>query len=252
MLDKLRYKLHRWQRTRPKKKKSWFSRSKKTLRWVIRTSLILLALDIFYLMHIWPDWQAFQQGNVKKSNFIKGYQQQRNINKALPKLSWKPVKLNRIPDYLRRAVIIGEDARFYSHNGFDINAFRDAMNYNIENKRFKYGGSTLSQQTVKNMFFSGSRSPLRKWHELIFTIGMEFNVSKDRILETYLNIAEFGKGIYGVDAAARSYWNIPVSALSTRQTIELAATLPSPVKHNPQTRSKTFLRRVQKISVYMY
>ena len=153
---------------------------------------------------------------------------------------------------MRHAVIVAEDARFYSHNGFDVFAFQEAMQSNLEKGRFKYGGSTISQQTVKNMFFNSSRNPLRKWHELIFTIGMEFNVSKDRIIETYLNVAEFGKGIYGVEAAARSYWNIPVNRLTTQQAIELAATLPSPVKHNPHTRTRTFLRRIKKISAYMY
>ena len=101
------------------------------------------------------------------------------------------------------------------------------------------------------MFFSGSRDPLRKWHELIFTISMEFNVNKHRILETYLNIAELGNGIYGVEAASQYYWNISANALSRRQAIELAASLPSPKKHNPLTQTRQFLHRVKKIEIYM-
>ena len=250
MLSTLKYK---WRRFKRKNQPSpWFSRSRKVLLWSFRALLLFLVIDTFYLFHIWPDWQSFNKGTIKKSNFIKNYQVQYRQQNNLPPLYWRPVTLNNIPHRLRHAVIVAEDARFYSHNGFDVFAFQEAMQSNLEKGRFKYGGSTISQQTVKNMFFNSSRNPLRKWHELIFTIGMEFNDSKDRIIETYLNVAEFGKGIYGVEAAARSYWNIPVNRLTTQQAIELAATLPSPVKHNPHTRTRTFLRRIKKISAYMY
>jgi monofunctional biosynthetic peptidoglycan transglycosylase len=121
------------------------------------------------------------------------------------------------------------------------------MEYNFSKKRLIFGGSTISQQTVKNVFLSPSRNPLRKWHELLLTIGMERNLSKQRVLEHYLNLAEFGRGIYGVDAAARYYWGKPASRLTDRQAIELAATLPSPVKNNPKTRTRSFENRVKKI-----
>lgn len=149
-----------------------------------------------------------------------------------------------------RAIIVAEDARFYSHSGIDMEALKAAMEYNLSEKRFIYGGSTISQQTVKNIFLSPSRNPLRKWHELLLTIGMERKLSKKRILELYLNVAEFGRGIYGVEAAARYYWGISAARLSARQSIQLAATLPSPVTHNPDTRTKIFNKRVRKISRY--
>lgn len=217
------------------------------VRWGIRVGLVLLALDIFYLIHIWPDWQQFNQAPIAKSRFIQGYETRRQADKSLPALRWRPVPLSRIPKKVQRAVIVAEDARFYTHNGFDVIAFREAMDYNLQRRKMKYGASTLSQQTVKNMFFSASRNPLRKWHELIFTVGMEFNVSKKRILETYLNIAEFGKGIYGVEAAAQHYWGRNVSNLNHWQAAQLAATLPSPVKHNPATRTKVFMQRAQRV-----
>ncbi len=220
-------------------------------RWGWRIGLVLLALDVFYLVHIWPDWNDFSHGTVNRSRFIDNYLKKRELSPDLPRLRWSPVPLEYIPPHMQRAVIIGEDSRFYWHNGFDLIAFRKAMDYNLENLELKYGASTLSQQTVKNMFLSGSRNPLRKWHELVLTIGMEFNVSKDRILETYLNVAEFGRGIYGVEAAAHHYWGIPVSRLSLRQAAELAASLPSPRKHNPGTRTRRFLRRTGKILFYL-
>jgi monofunctional biosynthetic peptidoglycan transglycosylase len=148
-------------------------------------------------------------------------------------------------------VIAAEDARFYSHNGFDLIAFKEAMDTNLELMRFKYGASTISQQTIKNLFFTSSRNPLRKWHELLLTIGMEFNLEKDRILETYLNVAEFGEGIYGVQAASLYYFKVPVYSLTEEQAAELAATLPSPAKHNPHTRTRRFLKRTQRIYHWM-
>ncbi len=114
-----------------------------------------------------------------------------------------------------------------------------------------YGGSTISQQTAKNLFLSASRNPLRKWHELLLTLGMEYHLSKDRILELYLNIAEFGPGIYGVEAAARHYWGVPAQHLTRSQAAQIAATLPSPKKHNPATRSARFLAHTNKIIRWM-
>jgi len=122
------------------------------------------------------------------------------------------------------------------------------MHYNLDRGRLVYGGSTISQQTAKNLFLSPSRNPLRKWHELVLTLAMEHYLSKRRIMEYYLNVAQFGHGLFGVDAAARRYWGIPASRLSRRQAIELAASLPSPATTNPSARTKTFLNRVNKIS----
>jgi len=149
-----------------------------------------------------------------------------------------------------RASIVAEDSRFYSHSGIDMEALQAAMEYNLSEKRFVYGGSTISQQTVKNIFLSASRNPLRKWHELLLTVGMERNLTKKRILELYLNVVELGRGIYGVEAAARYYWGISASSLSVKQAIQLAATLPSPVTHNPGSRTRVFKNRVAKISRY--
>ena len=165
-------------------------------------------------------------------------------------MRWQPVPINRIPRHLVRAVIVAEDARFYEHDGVDLEALKDAMQTNLSQKRLAYGGSTLSQQTVKNLFLSPSRNPVRKWHELVITYAMERNLSKRRILEIYLNVAEFGRGIYGVGAAAEYYWDVPVSRITARESIELAATLPSPVRNNPRSNTRSFRNRVAKIRRY--
>ncbi len=220
------------------------------LRWSWRLLPILIMMDVGYLVGIWPNWELYSEGPIHRSSFISSYEFEQYRHEDWPKLRWNPVSIKAIPKSMVRAVIVAEDARFYEHEGIDVEALKEAMEYNLSEKRLVYGGSTISQQTVKNVFLSPSRNPLRKWHELLLTIGMERNLSKKRILEHYLNVAEFGRGIYGVDAAARYYWGVPVSRLTSRQAIELAATLPSPVNNNPKTRTKSFHRRVKKIRRY--
>lgn len=242
----------RWQRRRKLKQlRRKGSRFWKTVRWGWRIALLLFVIDVFYIMLIWPDWDEFKQGAIPKSRFIRDYETQMKQQLYRGGLNWQPVPLNRIPRHLPRAVIAAEDARFYYHNGFDIIAFTEAMDTNLELMQFKYGASTISQQTIKNLFLTSSRNPLRKWHELILTLGMEWNLDKNRILETYLNIAEFGEGIYGVEAAAKHYYGIPAIALTEKQSAELAASLPSPVKHNPQTRTQRFIKRARRIYRWM-
>jgi monofunctional biosynthetic peptidoglycan transglycosylase len=247
----LPYPLKRKFRRSRQRRHSLFYRWWRRLRWAGFILLILLAGDIFYLSIHWPDWNAIERGAVPKSAFIQQYQQRRQHDHELPALQWQPVARRYIPRHLKRAVIAAEDARFYQHNGFDLLAFQTAMSRNLEIQEFKYGASTISQQTIKNLYLSQSRSPLRKWHELVMTVAMELNLSKERILELYLNIAEFGEGIYGVEAAAEHYWHIPVSSLQPWQSAQLAACLPSPLKHNPTTATRQFYRRAHKIYGFM-
>ena len=207
-------------------------------------------MDTGYLIGIWPDWKIYAEGPVQQSNFIRNYISERYHNNKWPPLNWQPISINEIPKHMIRALIVAEDARFYSHSGIDTDALKEVMEYNLSKNRFVFGGSTISQQTIKNIFLSPSRNPLRKWHEFVLTIGMEQNLSKQRILELYLNIAEFGRGVYGVDAAARYYWGISAEQLSVMQSIQLAATLPAPVNHNPNTSTNFFLKRVKKIGRY--
>lgn len=223
---------------------------KRGFRWGWKILLLIFIMDTGYLIGIWPDWKIYAEGPVQQSNFIRNYISQHYHHRDWPRLHWQPVSINKIPKHMIRALIVAEDARFYSHGGIDTDALQEVMEYNLSKKRFIYGGSTISQQTIKNIFLSPSRNPLRKWHEFVLTIGMERNLSKKRILALYLNIVEFGRGVYGVNAAAQYYWGIPASKLSVNQAVQLAATLPAPVKHNPNTRTKFFLKRVKKIGRY--
>jgi len=236
-------------RRRRRRKKS--SKLKRAIVWGIRIAVLTVVLDIFYLTMIWPTWPDYESGDLKSTAFIDHYQAKRKKNKSLPKLKWQQVEWLDIPRQMKQALIVAEDGRFYEHKGFDMEAFKEAMTYNLETLDFKYGASTISQQTVKNLFLSSSRNPLRKINELVLTLAMEEELPKLRILEIYMNVAEFGQGVYGVAAAAQHYYGVNISRINRRQAAELAATLPSPRKHNPSTRSKRFLRRAKKIYKYM-
>lgn len=218
-------------------------------RFARRAVLVLVFFgiaDAIYLVTLWPDWSRLAKGGIPRSNFIARYEQER-IEKHWPQLAWQPVALGTLPRHVVRAVIVAEDSSFYTHSGLDLAAVRDAWEYNWARGRLAFGASTISQQTAKNLFLSPARTPVRKWHELVLTAGLETHLSKSRILEIYLNVAEFGRGIYGVEAAARAYWGIPATQLSIAQAAELAATLPGPVKHNPATRTRYFERHSKKI-----
>ncbi len=228
------------------RRKGLFARLRRSLRWALRIALVALVIDLIYVASIWPDWRQIARGPIPKSSFMHVYQE-KQLENQWPALQWQPVALDTLPRHLQRAAIIAEDSRFYDHSGFDLIAIREALDYNLEQGRFVFGASTITQQTVKNLYLSPSRDPLRKWHEIFLTWGIEHNLRKSRILEIYLNIAEFGRGIYGVQAAARHYYGIDAARLSLRQSAELAATLPSPIKNNPATHGEAFERRFDRI-----
>jgi monofunctional biosynthetic peptidoglycan transglycosylase len=133
------------------------------------------------------------------------------------------------PKALRDAVIAAEDQKFFTHHGFDFEAIEKALAHNQKSKR-KRGASTITQQVAKNLFLWPSRSYLRKGLEVTFTVLLELGWPKDRILEVYLNIAEFGPGVYGVEAAARKFFDRSAQELSPAQSARLAAVLPNPRK----------------------
>lgn len=221
-----------------REKKRWRS----WLRRIAGLLLLALALDAAWIRWNWPDWNKVARGPVPASRFMRDWERASG-----KRAKWRPVTMSSLPPALLRAVTIAEDSRFWGHSGFDVEALREAWSQNVYRGRVAFGGSTISQQTAKNLFLTPSRTPLRKWHEAVFTWGLERHVPKKRILEIYLNDAEMGPGIFGVEAAAQTYYSIPASAMSDTQAIEIAATLPSPRKHNPATRTKAWTRRVAKI-----
>ena len=141
------------------------------------------------------------------------------------------VAYERISPHLKRAVVAAEDARFLDHEGFDWEAIAQAHTKNERRGRIVAGASTISQQVAKNLFLSGERSWLRKAQEALITWMIEASLSKRRILELYLNYAEWGEGVFGAEAAAQHHFGVPASALSAEQSAYLAAILPSPRRY---------------------
>ncbi|NPV05949.1 MAG: monofunctional biosynthetic peptidoglycan transglycosylase [Syntrophaceae bacterium] len=155
------------------------------------------------------------------------------------------VSLPDISPYAVKAVLIAEDDKFFAHEGFDFEAMQKAIEKDIKLGRLKYGGSTISQQLAKNLFLSPSKNPLRKLKEAILTWRIENNLSKRRILEIYLNVAEWGDGIFGIEAASRHYFGKSAADLSPMEAARLAVVLPNPLKLNPAGTSKYVEKRAE-------
>jgi monofunctional biosynthetic peptidoglycan transglycosylase len=158
---------------------------------------------------------------------------------------WRP--MSRISPALAQAVIAGEDARFCRHHGFEFEAMRKALANNERRPTRLRGGSTISQQTAKNIFLWPDRSYVRKGLEAYFTVLIEALWGKRRILEVYLNVAEWGPGTYGAEAASRRYFNVPADKLSRTQAARLAAVLPSPQRYRAVRPGPYVARRSRRI-----
>ena len=143
------------------------------------------------------------------------------------------VSLARVPKHVRKAVLIAEDARFYSHAGIDWHEVGKSFETNWEKGRIVRGGSTITQQLAKNLYLSTARDPIRKFKELLIAWMLEATLSKKRILELYLNIIEWGRGIFGIESAAQRYFHKSASQLTREQAARLAAVIPSPLRRNP-------------------
>lgn len=153
------------------------------------------------------------------------------------------VTLDQISPHLRQAVLIGEDAAFYQHGGVDWVELGDALRDTVEHGESLRGASTITQQLAKNLYLSPARNPYRKLEELLITRRLEAVLSKRRILELYLNVVEWGDGIWGVEAAAQSYFNESAADLSEEQSALLAAALMNPRRYNPGHPNAALLAR---------
>ena len=152
--------------------------------------------------------------------------------------------LSRISSHLQRAVIVAEDASFFQHHGFDWEGIRDAASRNWERGESHRGGSTITQQLAKNLYLSPKKNYMRKIHEAIITRALEKHLTKRRILELYLNVVEWGRGVYGAEAAARHHFGKSAQDLDPAEAALLAAMLPSPRRYDP-LRATPFLTKRQ-------
>ncbi|MCI0706490.1 MAG: monofunctional biosynthetic peptidoglycan transglycosylase [Ignavibacteriae bacterium] len=164
-----------------------------------------------------------------------------NGRKFKKRQTWVP--FNRIPSHAVQAVVVAEDGTFWSHDGFDWFEFRESFWKNIKEFRFSRGASTITQQLVKNLYLSPSKNPVRKLKEWILTWKMENTLSKSRILEIYLNVIEWGDGIYGIEAASQQYFGKSASELTREEGARLAAVIPSPKRYRADSDSRAVVRR---------
>jgi monofunctional biosynthetic peptidoglycan transglycosylase len=153
---------------------------------------------------------------------------------------WTPYAA--ISPHMKRAVLVAEDINFFSHHGFDWGEIKSALEESLGDRETARGASTISQQLVKNLWLSPGRSPLRKAKEAILTWQVERTLAKRRILELYLNVVEFGPGIYGVGRAAQTYFGKPAADLGEAEAALLAASLPRPRSWHPGSRSSAYQR----------
>jgi monofunctional biosynthetic peptidoglycan transglycosylase len=181
----------------------------------------------------WPDVAALATANPETTAFIERGRRQEY------ELQWHWVPLDRISPEVQRAVVVAEDITFFSHQGFDRDEIAAALREAIRGDRIR-GASTITQQLAKNLWLSPSRSPIRKIRELILTRQLERHLGKLRILEIYLNVVELGPGLFGVEAAARRYFDVPAAELDTVQAAELAASLPRPKSWHPGVESTRY------------
>lgn len=231
-----------------------------------------IAVWLLFEVITFPSISALRSDNPTTTSFIENRLQEAAAEGREPRkfMLWTPIE--QISPNLQRAVIAGEDARFFEHNGFDWEAIQKAWDEAVkEGEReakaegdfdpnswiptmpsFKRGASTITQQLAKNLFLSEDRNFLRKGREAVYTYFLERNLSKKRILEIYLNVIEWGDGVYGAEAAARTYFNKSASNLTRDEAAFLAAMVPSPLNvFNPQKNRKRVVRRQRVLMKYM-
>jgi monofunctional biosynthetic peptidoglycan transglycosylase len=195
----------------------------------------------------WPDVAALRTANPRTTAFIERYREQRREAGQSEAVAWTWVPWESISPNLKRAVVSAEDMEFFNHHGFSTSEMRAALREAWEEHDAPRGASTITQQLAKNLWLSPSRNPLRKVREAVLTWQLEHHLSKRRILELYLNVVEFGPGIYGAAAAAEHYFGKPPGQLTEREAAELAASLPRPSRWHPVVGSPAYERYVEEI-----
>jgi monofunctional biosynthetic peptidoglycan transglycosylase len=226
-----------------RRRSRFFAFVAKALAYTLGAALLMvIGVQLWFASHI-VYWSSY---NPSSTAFMDRY-----LEKPGAKIRHTWVPYSRISEHLKRAVVAAEDAKFLDHEGFDWEAIQKARQKNEEQGRVVAGASTITQQLSKNLFLSGSRSWLRKAQEAAITWMMERTLSKRRILEIYLNVAEWGEGVFGAEAAARYHFGVPASTLNPEQGAYLAAILPSPRKYDRGRETPYIRGRMATISARM-
>ena len=214
-----------------------------------RAILALLAAGFGCAAFIYltlPDVRTLRTSNPPTTAFIDLRAREARARGEEPRRIQRWIDYARISPHLKRAVLVTEDSRFWTHEGIDFDELKESMEVNFERMEFARGGSTITQQLAKNLYLSPSKNPLRKLRELLIARQLEAELPKQRILELYLNVIEWGDGIYGAEAAARTYFHKSAADVSPAEAALLAAAISSPRAMNP-ARPTARLRRRQEM-----
>ena len=220
-------------------------------RLIARALLALLLLVLLYQLWIFLHICWWNSHNPTSTAFMReqlAVLQEKNPEAEL-QYRWRDYR--RISTHLKRAVIASEDAKFVQHDGFDWDGIQNALEKNLEKGRVVAGGSTISQQLAKNLFLSTRRTPWRKMQEVVITVMLEAMMSKRRILEIYLNVIEWGNGVFGAEAASRHYFGTGAQGLSAYQAAKLAAMIPNPRFYDKHRSTRYLSRRTGTIQARM-
>jgi monofunctional biosynthetic peptidoglycan transglycosylase len=225
-------------------------RSSRSIRKKIAKAFALLAVIAFsYVAYVYltlPDVRPLARENPRTTAFMeirKAEARREGREKFAIRQQW--ISYQRISPSLRRAVIVTEDAAFFDHDGIDIDEIKASLEKNWEEGQFLRGGSTITQQLAKNLYLSESRNPMRKVTELLIARRLEAALTKRRIFEIYLNVIEWGDGIFGCEAASRAYFRKSCASLDVPEAALLAGAIINPRVHSPANPTRRLLRRQQ-------
>lgn len=223
---------------------------RKVVRRLRRGSAVLAAAGVAYAAYIYltlPDVRYLARTNPDTTAFIELRSREARQKGQQPRRVQRWVPYNRISPQLTRAVLVAEDGKFWQHEGVDFEQLKESMEVNLERMEFARGASTITQQLAKNLYLSPSKNPIRKVREMLIARRLEASLSKQRILELYLNVIEWGDGIYGAEAAARSHFGKSAAELAADEGALLAGALVNPRLLNPGRPTARLRRRQQLI-----
>jgi monofunctional biosynthetic peptidoglycan transglycosylase len=219
---------------------------------VLRGILLVITLFVAYQLWLFAHVCWWIDHNPETSAFMETQLEVLQSKNPDAELKHRWVAYNQISPNLKKALITSEDAKFLDHEGFDWEGMQTAWEKNLKKGKIVAGGSTISQQLAKNLFLSGRKTPWRKLEEAAITIMMEQMMSKRRIFEIYLNVIEWGNGVFGAEAAARHYYRKSARNLSVGESAKLAAMVPNPRYYDKHRSDRRLLRKTRIIQRRMY
>jgi len=225
------------------------ARKRSITRTIVRALILVPALGFALLAYVYltlPDVRPLEKTNPKTTAFMELRKAEaRDDGRTRFSIRQQWVPYGRISPMLKRAVIVTEDAAFFDHDGIDLDEIKASLEKNWEDGQFLRGGSTITQQLAKNLYLSPSRNPIRKVKELFIARRLEAALTKQRILEIYLNMIEWGDGVFGCEAAARAYFQKSCASLDMAEAALMAGAIINPREHSPAKPTRRLLRRQQ-------